>query len=217
MKKESASRRKKLPLLLGALLIISVAAYGTRAYFSDSTKQQANIELQLGNVDIDTIEHPWKNNNIISSEAKKTTEQIDAKEHTTFNNVKPGDSFTRTYTIINKGSLKVNVGLEYSGQYSKTADGVQNTKNLSELNNGLVNVTDLKIDGTPFLITISDLETNFTLKPNFKKDYFVTITVDKNASNETFNDYGQEGLADLDKVASTFLNETLIIHADQIK
>ena len=49
-------KKKQLPLLLLALLFITTAAYGTRAYFTDQAEQKAGIELTLGNLDIENEE-----------------------------------------------------------------------------------------------------------------------------------------------------------------
>ena len=46
-------KKKQLPLLLLALLFITTAAYGTRAYFTDQATQNAGIKLTLGNLSID--------------------------------------------------------------------------------------------------------------------------------------------------------------------
>lgn len=218
MKKESASRRKKLPLLLGALLIISVAAYGTRAYFSDSTKQQANIELELGDVEISTDKtSDWKytplkiGNNLDAANA--VNEQLDPSiksggnivKDTKVTNVRPGDSFTRKYVIENTGSLDVKVGLEYSGKIYPTEKPLK----LDEIN---VNQNGIKIEGTPFLISIEGLRTNFTLEPKEQEEYVVTITVDENANND-FNSNNKK--PDLGTVTSEFFNEVLKIKTVQ--
>lgn len=60
--KTTSKKRKKLPLLLGALLLISLVAYGTRAYFSDSATEQAGIKLELGNVKIESVSTGWEYN-----------------------------------------------------------------------------------------------------------------------------------------------------------
>ncbi|MEK4947740.1 hypothetical protein [Carnobacterium sp. FSL W8-0810] len=214
MKKESASRRKKLPLLLGALLIISVAAYGTRAYFSDSAKQQANIELELGDVEISTDKtKEWKYTpletgiNLDATEAKnKKLGKSKQDANVVYTNVRPGDSFTREYVIENTGSLDVKVGLEYSGQLVQSPLPIK-------LEGAEINVSNIKVEDTPFLISISGLQTNFTLKPKGTEKYTVTITVDEQANND-FNINNKKS-ADLDKFTSDFLEETLSIKAVQ--
>lgn len=114
MKKESTSRRKKLPLLLGALLIISVAAYGTRAYFSDSATQQADIQLSLGNLDIESVDSKWiytpENDNVNSAllaGGSPVTINMDiTPDAKNITNVQPGDQFERIFKFKNEGSLE---------------------------------------------------------------------------------------------------------------
>lgn len=216
MKKASASRLKKLPLLLGTLLIISVAAYGTRAYFSDSAKQQANIVLELGNVEISTEDSEWVPTSngddlIVSGKDEKT-------KNYSFENVKPGDFFTRQYTIENTGSLDTNVTLEYSGKMNPTT----NPLNLDLVNQNQINGEHL-IKGTPFIITIKDFKNNLVLKANAgansKTTYTVVIKVDENANADfNINATAKEkaGNQNLDLVVSDFLKENLKITANQV-
>ena len=121
MKKTSANnRRKKLPLLLGALLIISVAAYGTRAYFSDSATQQADIKLELGNLEIESVVEPVKtwiyapvdnkaNNVLMGASDVKAGMSISNAQALNITNVQPGDQFERTFTFKNVGTLEQKV------------------------------------------------------------------------------------------------------------
>ncbi len=206
---------KKLPILLGTLLIISVAAYGTRAYFSDSASQQANIELTLGDVEISTDKtKEWKytplltGNNLDTAKAKNTklgkTKSDDTMVYT---NVRPGDSFTREYVIENTGSLDLKVELEYSGQFSDTVLPLKSV-------GAEISKTNVKVKGTPFLISVNGLLTNFTLKPKATEKYTVTITVDEEANND-FN-LNNKKTNDLDKFTSDFVKETLNIKAVQM-
>lgn len=214
MKKPSASRLKKLPLLLGTLLIISVAAYGTRAYFSDSRTQQANIELVLGDVEISTDKtKEWEYTpletgfNLDASEAKnKRLGKSKQDANVVYTNVRPGDSFTREYVIENTGSLDVKVGLDYSGQFSQSPLP-------NKLEGAEINIPNIEVENTPFLISISGLQTNFTLEPKGTEKYIVTITVDEEANND-FN-INNKKTDDLDKFTSDFLEETLSIKAVQ--
>lgn len=121
MKKTSKSRMKKLPILLGTLLIISVAAYGTRAYFSDSASQQADIKLELGNIDINSVEKDWfytPERGIANSVLMgKTTGVVSGMEITkqealNITNVQPGDQFTRIFTFENVGTLEQKVTVD---------------------------------------------------------------------------------------------------------
>lgn len=202
MKKESASRRKKLPLLLGALLIISVAAYGTRAYFSDSATQQGNIQLSLGDVDISTDNTSTWNytpleigDNIDSTKAKNEKLNIVEKDGAMFySNVRPGDSFTRTYSIKNNGSLDVNVQLSSANIPIPIA----------------TNGDPIKYEDGPFKISVSGLKNNFTLNPDQELTYTVVITVDTTVGNSAnMNQINQ------DKITKDYLKKAITIKAVQ--
>lgn len=207
MKKAQASRLKKLPLLLGTLLIISVAAYGTRAYFSDSTNQQANIELKLGNVEITTKESKW--NVINGTELESSIVMKDDQQYTSFTNVKPGDSFTRKYTIENTGSLDAIVGLNYSGKFA-AKDVIANSVNNS---NNEYNFVVRDTEG-PFLISVKGISKEFQLKPTQSEEYDVTITVDPDANSDLYN---KKKNNNIDTVISKFLKETITVTANQKK
>lgn len=103
--------KKYYPLFVGLVLLLSVAIYGTRAFFSDSTKEQAGIKLTLGTVDIQSDSTKWTYNNNGSYDHQLKgennvpidTTSLSKKENIT--NVKPGDSFSREFTFTNKSTL----------------------------------------------------------------------------------------------------------------
>lgn len=106
-------KKKQLPLLLLALLFITAAAYGTRAYFTDNASQNANIKLTLGNLDIENDESKW----VYNGEGNSTLGLADGAEIDNASdiiNVQPGDSFTRTFKFVNNGSLIQNVTLSHT-------------------------------------------------------------------------------------------------------
>ncbi|AGY82835.1 TasA family protein [Carnobacterium inhibens] len=185
MKKESASRRKKLPLLLGALLIISVAAYGTRAYFSDSAQMQGNIELELGDVKITSTADAWKpapmdgsTNTDKEANVNLNSSVINDGKLTgiEYTNVRPGDSFTREYTITNNGSLDVNVNLNPSPDF--TGSDVE-----------VISENNVYRDG-PFTFTIEGLDLKAPIlfnKDNNSKKITVVITVDPETVGNEYN------------------------------
>lgn len=106
-------KKKQLPLLLLALLFITTAAYGTRAYFTDNASQDSGISLQVGNLSIDPDDANsivWKytplNGNAnakLGASYHSTTNVIDDPKEIT--NVQPGDAFTGVFTFKNTGSL----------------------------------------------------------------------------------------------------------------
>ena len=207
MKKKSAIRRKKLPLLLGALLIISVAAYGTRAYFSDSAQMQGDIQLSLGDVDISTdgttswIYKPLQltGTDLDKNDSLGATVDSDGsiKNAENITNVRPGDSFIRTYSIKNNGSLDAKVKLtskETLGQLSNYNDKV------------------LPDDGA-FTTTITGLEDEFSLKSDEFKTFNVTITV-KTTVDDSFNT-GSTKFEIGNKTAVNYLKKAIDINAEQ--
>lgn len=106
-------KKKQLPLLLLALLFITAAAYGTRAYFSDDASQEADIKLTLGNLDIENDESEWVYNGEGNS-ALDFTVGAEIDNTSDIINVQPGDSFTRTFKFVNNGSLVQNVTLSHT-------------------------------------------------------------------------------------------------------
>ena len=119
--------KKYYPLIVGLVLLISVAAYGTRAYFTDSTSQEAGIELKLGSVEIKGVSDNWEYNN--KNVNDKQLEDTDGNslngtkfsEKETFTNVKPGDSFTKTFTFTNESTL--NSTFHFSEDINKAVTG----------------------------------------------------------------------------------------------
>ncbi|WP_188204854.1 hypothetical protein [Desemzia incerta] len=113
--------KKFYPLIVGLVFLISVAAYGTRAYFSDSTSEDAGINLTLGNVDVTSDSESWvyatesQNNNMVVEGAEtksgtKSTVKVDSNEQkllkfVDITNARPGDSFSKKFTFTNTGSL----------------------------------------------------------------------------------------------------------------
>ncbi|WP_407370929.1 TasA family protein [Carnobacterium sp.] len=202
MKKAQASRLKKLPLLLGTLLIISVAAYGTRAYFSDSAKQQGNIELSLGTVDISTDNTTmWEYKPLTTGDNLDVTKakndklvEVKQEDNVKYTNVRPGDSFVRTYSIKNTGSLDVKVNLSSANIPVQLSTVEKN----GEFTDG------------PFKITIKGLEENFLLAPDVEKTYTVAITVDPLIGNE-FN----ATALDQAKFTKDYLKEAITVKAVQ--
>jgi len=102
-------KKKQLPLLLLALLFITTAAYGTRAYFSDDASQDAGIKLTLGNLDIKEKSVVWEYTTAESKKNKKISvgvvEGTEIKNPADIQNVQPGDEFTGTFTFENTGTL----------------------------------------------------------------------------------------------------------------
>lgn len=157
---------RKLPVLLGALLMISIMAYGTRAYFTDSAKTDSNIQLELGNVAVGIIkESTWKvkDKNQTANQTTSPTEDK-LKKTSTFKNAKPGDKFKKTFTIENEGTLNQKVDIAFN--------------KLSE--NDYFNFEF--VDGMEQKQKIEILK----FKPNERKQYTVELTVKESGSKEEF-------------------------------
>lgn len=108
IKKMKNNKKKSLPLLLLALLMISVGAYGTRAYFSDSAEQNGDIKLVLGELSVSFDAKEWKYTGD-SEDIKIVGHKDKITQGTTVENVKPGDRFTREITLRNDGDLNQKV------------------------------------------------------------------------------------------------------------
>lgn len=103
--------KKLYPLIVGVVLLVSVAAYGTRAYFSDSTTEQVGIDLEMGSVRVEDTSNNWsytsetveKNLNLLNKNESLDVNPLEKDVRLT--NVRPGDSFEKTFTFTNTGSL----------------------------------------------------------------------------------------------------------------
>lgn len=193
-------KKKQLPLLLLALLFITTAAYGTRAYFTDTAKQDAGIKLTLGNLKIKADSVTWK---YTTSEEKKNTKinigEVDGttiKNPETIKNVQPGDQFTGTFTFQNSGSLDQVVTAETA---------------LEKLNNGIITfeVSDSLVVSDSNGDTVQTAD-SVTVSPN----ELITITVVANVGNtDKDNDYNEVELSD--KYAVNAIKELITVNAVQ--
>lgn len=98
--------KKYFPLITGLVILLSVAAYGTRAYFSDSTEEQAGIDLTLGSVDVSSKSNEWKYNP--NGEVNNDIEGLSETGFSvngTITDARPGDAFSKIFTFKNTGSL----------------------------------------------------------------------------------------------------------------
>lgn len=171
-------KKKQLPLLLLALLFITAAAYGTRAYFTDNASQDSGITLQVGNLSIDPAEVVWKytplsgNDNIKlgATFAADNTTIIDPKQ---IQNVQPGDAFTGSFTFTNTGSL--------SQVVTASSDFV------AENNNGIFLTT---IDNTLTNNTTNETGNTVRVEPNETVSVKLIVTV---STDDQFNNTHNNG------------------------
>lgn len=162
--------KKYYPLIVGLVLLISVAAYGTRAYFSDSTSQEAGIELTLGNVEISSDSGSWiyepeiatsnyNNQLLVNKEVINTQSntKVDIGKQIKVTNVRPGDSFSRIFTFKNEGSLAANLIIDNS-------DILDKKNGPFEIGFGVRNDSKKILKDEPiFLAADSDVEIEMTI------------------------------------------------------
>lgn len=186
--------KKKLPLLLGALLLLSIIAYGTRAYFSDSTSQDAGIHLTLGTLEVTSSDQKnWvyvpiteevdSENAVNQNLSALLSENNEISDASAIENVRPGDKFTREFTFKNTGDLDAKIS-----------------------------TNTLKGDGA-FTVNLSGSENNAVIPAGSEVTYTLTIQVDPtvgNAYNKTSSEYDSAN-----KVALDFLKESVSVELFQ--
>ena len=199
-------KKKQLPLLLLALLFITTAAYGTRAYFTDQATQNSGISLQVGNLSID----PSDNNAIVWTYTPLEAEPNDKLgatfeadnttiiDPTQINNVQPGDAFTGVFTLKNTGSL--------SQVVTASNDFV------AENNNDIFLTT---IDNTLTNNTTTQTGSTVTVEPNETVSVKLIVTVSTDDQfNNTHNSGSGNAVTDTN-IALTAIKGALKVTADQ--
>lgn len=178
--------KKYFPLIIGLVLLLSVAAYGTRAYFTDSTTQKAGIELKLGNVDIESHSTEWT----IDQKGTKNKVGQEVKNGNTYvTNAKPGDSFSRTFTFKNNSSLKTKFKMTQNitavDEKTKTAFDV-NLKLLKGKYNNM-EYSDINLTNKTYSSNLNTIGGNeIVLNGKEEGKILLTIAVKEDSEN-TFN------------------------------
>lgn len=203
------------PLIVGLVLLISVAAYGTRAYFSDSTTQEVGIELTLGDVKIKGERSNWVYNNkgINDNQLKDSKGNlIDTTNLTNtevFTNVKPGDSFTKKFKFTNDSSLKTTFSFE-----EKISDAVANSP--YKVNFKVIETIDQQ--GSKHNVSIEDInhqQNSYTLQGQESATVELTLTVDTLPTVNKYNSGSNEFINDNDVL--DLMNKSIIVKLDQAK
>lgn len=199
-------KKKQLPLLLLALLFITTAAYGTRAYFTDNASQDSGIALQVGNLSIDPDDANaivWKYtplNGITNAKlgAAYVADTNIIGDPTKITNVQPGDAFTGVFTFKNTGSL---------------SQVVTATNNFGAENNNQI-----------FLTTIDDNLTNnatgktgntVTVAPDETVSVELIVTVNTDDQFNNTHNIGSGNAVTDTNVALTAIEGALTVKADQ--
>ena len=215
--------KKYYPLIVGLVLLISVAAYGTRAYFSDSTSQEAGIELTLGNVHVTGSSNEWfynieqgdHINHDLSVEGKAekddTKSKIDVKavnekldKFVDIKNARPGDSFKKTFTFTNKGTLSQNL----------TFKSINRNKGY-----GNNSIFDIKwVDESNTSVFNNDDINDYTV--TLEKEDSITATMIVTVANQDGGNYSTDGstantIVSTDINSNRFIGETVEATAEQ--
>ena len=95
------NKKRVATLLLLACLTIGGAAVSTYSWFTASVKSSANLIIKTG-----TLTSEIANDDKWVLEDKTGSEVKNKDANNSFENVRPGDSFVKTVTIKNTGSLK---------------------------------------------------------------------------------------------------------------
>ncbi|MGI6155662.1 MAG: hypothetical protein ACOYEB_06915 [Enterococcus lemanii] len=108
---------RRYSMLLMALLFIGMATYGTYAYFTDSTSVNGNIKLTTGTVRLEQLDAErtqWEYAGVNGKISPKSRELA-------FDNVQPGDKFTKTVKVKYTGSLNAEVTTTIKDDYKNLA------------------------------------------------------------------------------------------------
>lgn len=197
--------RKRYSILLVALLLIGVATYGTYAYFTDSKKVDSGLNLKKGSVTLGEFKDAnwtYKGNtkeddqSFTNEKLTFTNPNIEPKNTaTTFTNVLPGDTFTKTITIPYTGTAKADITVKMSSQLP---EGIAHSFTVTQNN------TVTTIDKNEMVLD--------TISPNETLSFNLTIHIPYGAENDARNTAQSEDLLssipDLIQVTATQHLET---------
>lgn len=195
--------KKFYPLIVGLVLLISVAAYGTRAYFSDSTKEDAGIDLVLGNVKIGSEGLSWaykaeigNENNELKNNDKKVVTPNDMGNQINITDARPGDTFEKVFEFTNTGSLEQLVKFDASDMNKSS----------------IFEVKWNEIDDTKNEIVLDETK-EIKLSPRDKISLKMTVSVNLNSHEEQ---HGNDSV-NTDKVTNlgTLVKESIEVKAVQ--
>jgi hypothetical protein len=202
--------KKKVLLLLGIMLLVVGTAYGTWAYFSDTAEQDMGIKLTLGNVVIESeSDESWKYENSEQSwsQAKKSNNQNNQYE-----NVSPGDSFSREFEFKNKGTLVSVVTFNDSNETL----GTDKDKDLKDSFNYLVGPYTVQLKSTSEDSEKNDFKKNgIEIKPGKLITFNMKISVDENIDNSFNKKDTDVETENINKITLDLMNEKIKVTATQ--
>lgn len=104
--------KKLMGLFLAAAVATGVLGAGTFGGFTDSATTEANITINMGNLDIQVDELPEDEQWWVKVGSETDEEEGGFNPTDYFSNVRPGDTFTRTIPVENVGTLAAKTTLE---------------------------------------------------------------------------------------------------------
>ncbi|MEG1256109.1 TasA family protein [Clostridium sp.] len=158
------SKKKVIALLMTGVLVVG-GAVGTYAWFTDSEIASANLIINTGTLKIDKDE---TSDNWTVSNNNNT--EIDNKDGlNNFTNVKPEDSFERTFTVKNTGTLTQKIS-------SHAMTPKEFTSKLKEYGNAEGNEDFKGIENILTLDSIEGVEEE-TLEKDKTKSFTIKVTL----------------------------------------
>jgi len=102
-------KNKTLAFALAATLLVGGTFVGTKAWFTETKTVNSGLVISTGSIDLTVTSTEWQA--IGTQESTKVVTEDEGSKVTTFSNTRPGDSFEKTITIQNEGTLAQNIKL----------------------------------------------------------------------------------------------------------
>lgn len=145
-------KNKTIAFMLAATLLVGGTFLGTKAWFTDTATVDNSLVVTMGSFDLVVTENSQEEGEQIGGwELVRTGDQeskpegnVNGTKNTNFTNIRPGDYFTKTYTIKNNGSLDQKLTIdnilqeEDIDKYKLTVDEISKSKNYSEFETGMI-------------------------------------------------------------------------------
>ena len=143
-------KNKTIAYMMAAMLLVGGTFVGTKAYFTDEVSASGEISISTGDVDIEVVnDAKWEIDRQDSGDENIGSLEGEVAD---FDNLKHGDTITKTVEIENKGTLKSVVSLNENHEVTdKLPESIQYTakfidgKDNAVLNKGEKIKIELKI------------------------------------------------------------------------